>query len=259
MVHFEAASRAIACIFFSMNHPGKLPTDIEPASNPIQRLRIIGLIMGYVVLVLVAWITGSDVLSAICVVLLVSAILSAQLRKHSPTAWFAWLAVVIGVLILTVSGHGRIALDLVPLVFNLGLAILFGRSLTGGRSPLIARAIVAIEGAERLQLPRVETYARLLTLAWTVIFAIQVVIFILLLAWWLPTLPVDSNVHRWAMIWLHVGGYSLPAFFMLVEFMFRRWYLRHIPHASPALFIRQLAENWPKLLRDTDLGAQRRS
>lgn len=242
-----------------MNRPDKTPSDIEPVPRSPQRMGVIGLIAGYIVLVLIAWITRSDALSAICVVLLVSAVLFTHLRKHSRAAWVVWLVLVGGVLALTVGGQGRFALDLVPLAINLGLAVLFGWSLTDGHTPLIARAIVAIEGEDRLALPRVESYARALTLAWTAVFAIQVVLFVILLAWWLPHLAVDSSAYRWAMGWLHVGGYALPAVFMLAEYLFRRWYLRHIPHVPPAQFMRQLVENWPKLLRDTELRVQRRS
>ncbi|HET9033277.1 MAG TPA: hypothetical protein VFN25_10260 [Dokdonella sp.] len=258
MLHFHPAHRAIACLILRMNRPESNPSDIETVTNPRQRLRVIALIVGYVALVLIAWLTRSDALSAICVVLLVSAVLSPQLRRRTPAAWLAWLAIVGGVLALSFNGQGRVALDLVPLAINLGLAVLFGWSLSGGHTPLIARAIIAIDGIERLSLPRVQAYARTLTCAWAVVFAIQVVMFVLLIVWWLPAFPIDSSAHRWAMIWLHVGGYALPAVFMLLEYVFRRWYLRHMPHAPPLQFLRQLVQNWPQLLRDTHLHTQRR-
>lgn len=259
MLHFRSVPWAIACPILCMNRPENIPSDIEPAISALPRLRAIGLIVGYFVLVAAAWITRNDALSASCVVLLISAVLYPRLRRNSRGAWAVWAVLVGAVLALTLGGHGRVALDLVPLAINLGLALFFGWSLTGGHTPLIARAIIAIEGVERLSLPRVESYARTLTAAWTLIFAIQVVLFVLLMAWWLPQLPVDSSAYRWAMTWLHVGGYALPAVFMLVEYLFRRWYLRHIPHVPPAQFVSQLVQNWPQLLRDTDLHAQRRS
>lgn len=259
MLHFRPAPRAIACHDLRMNRPENLPSDIEPPSSIAARIRVAGLIVGYIAIVLIAWITRSDVLSAICVVLLISAVLLPQLRRNSRGAWSIWLLLVAGVLALTLNGQGRIALDLVPLAINLGLAILFGWSLTGGHTPLIARAIIAIEGIERLRLPKVEPYARALTFAWAGVFAIQVLVFLLLMAWVLPNLTMESSAYRWAMTWLHVGGYALPGLFMLIEYLFRRWYLRHIPHVPPALFVRQLVQNWPQLLRDSEPHASRRS
>lgn len=229
----------------------------EVAPSSLRRASVIGLIVGYVALVLIAWLTGSDALSALCVVVLVSALLAPALRRNSRGAWIAWVVIVGGVVLLTFNGYGRTALDLVPLAVNLGLAILFGLSLTGGHTPLIARAIIAIEGAERLSLPRVEIYARMLTLAWALLFAIQVALFVLLMLWWVPQLATDSVAHRWAKTWLHVGGYLLPGVFMVIEYAFRRWYLRHIPHVPPRQFFQQLLRNWPQLLRDSDLRAPR--
>ncbi len=223
----------------------------------MRRWRLIAVLAGYLILVAISWWSGNDVLSAICVVLLVSMLLAAPLRARSRAAWLGWMLVVGAVVVLTFMGHGRLALDLVPVAINLGLAALFGLTLTAAHTPLIARAIIAIDGRERLDQPRVAGYARSLTLAWAVLFALQSVAFLLLLFVWLPGLPVDSHAHVWATTWLHVGGYLLPVVFMLFEYAVRRWYLRHVPHVPPAQFVYQLARNWPQLLRDTDLRAPR--
>ena len=53
-----------------------------------------------------------------------------------------------------------------------------------------------------------------------------------------------------ASAYLFLGGWCVPALFMLGEYAFRRWYLRDLPHDSPQRFMRRLAQNWPRLLRD---------
>jgi hypothetical protein len=58
--------------------------------------------------------------------------------------------------------------------------------------------------------------------------------------------------HPWIQTWLHVGGYLLPAVFMLAEYAFRRWYLRHLPHVAPQVFLERLLRNWHQLLRDAE-------
>jgi hypothetical protein len=257
MLHFRPVPGGDCLTYPSMKRPDNSSSDSDTGSSMVQRIRVASIIAGYAALVLAAWYTGNDALSALCVVLLISAVLAPSLRRFSRAAWAAWILLVGSVVALTFSGHGRTALDLVPLAINLGLAYLFGISLTGTHTPLISRAIIAIEGAERLALPRVAGYARMLTLAWTVVFLVQVLLFVVLMFWWLPRLAIDSPAHAWAMTWLHVGGYLLPAAFMVIEYAFRRWYLRHLPHVPAREFAQQLIRNWPQLLRDSDLRAQR--
>ena len=218
----------------------------------MSQLRIVALALGYVALVATAWITGDDLLSAVCVVLLVSAVLAPRLGRHARGPWILWLALVGGVVAMTLAGHGRTSLDLVPLAVNLALAALFGHTLLGTRTPLIARAIVAIEGAEHLALPKVAGYARALTAAWTALFLIQALLFAILLGGWLPGTDGSDPMHGWALSYLHVGGLLVPALFMLAEYAFRRWYLRHVPHMPPQQFFRRLMQNWPQLLHDRE-------
>jgi uncharacterized membrane protein len=218
----------------------------------VQRLRLTALVVAYASLVLIAWFTGNDLLSALCVVVLVSVVLAPGLRAGTRSAWLAWLIVVGATVGLSALGHGRIAIDLLPLAINLGLGALFAHSLRVPHTPLIARAIIAIEGRERLALPRVAGYARGLTLAWALIFLGQAALFLFLLAGWLRMSPTEQAAHPGMQTWLHVGGYLLPAAFMLAEYAFRRWYLRHLPHMAPQVFLERLLRNWHQLLRDAE-------
>lgn len=252
MVHFRPVSRATTA---HVNHPAPIPTRAEAAPTLAQRLRVVGLVAGYAALLLVAWLTGNDALSAICVVIPVSVVLAPRLRAQSARAWLLWVVLVGGVVAMTAGGHARTALDLVPLAINLALGALFASSLGPARTPLIARAIIAIEGREHLGLPRVAGYARALTAAWAGLFLVQSVLFIGVLGWWLPGVAGDDPAHAWLVAWLHAGGFLLPALFMLAEYGFRRWYLRHVPHLPAQLFLRRLVRNWPQLLRDGEATA----
>lgn len=214
---------------------------------------MIFLVAVYLVVVLAAWSSGNDPLVAFCVFALVTAVLTHGLLARKMWAWLTWIGLSAGLLALTLYGHGRLALDLLAVAINLALAILFGSSLRNGRIPLIARAILAIEGRERLAIPRVATYARKLTAAWTGLFLIQAVIFCIMLAWWLPRIAADEQLHRWGMTYLHLGGLLLPAIFMALEIGFRRWHLRDIPHLSLPVFMHRLLHNWPGLLRDASV------
>ena len=165
----------------------------EPnASTWPAGLRIRAAILGYIILLLITWLTASDVLAAVCLVLLISVVLLPGLEARRLSAWLTWIALVVAVAVLTRAGQAHLVLDLVPIVVNLGLAALFAHSLRAPHTPMIARAIIAIEGVERLRLPGIAVYARWLTLAWTLIFCAQLVLFIALQFWWLPTLPAES-------------------------------------------------------------------
>ena len=73
-----------------------------------------------------------------------------------------------------------------------------------------------------------------------------------LLGGWLPGTDGSDPMHGWALSYLHVGGLLVPALFMLAEYAFRRWYLRHVPHMPPQQFFRRLMQNWPQLLHDRE-------
>jgi len=230
----------------------------EPDASPWPAgLRIRAAILGYIILLLITWLTASDVLAAVCLVVLISVVLLSGLEARRPSAWLGWIALVVAVGALTRAGHAHLVLDLVPIAVNLGLALLFAHSLRTPHTPMIARAIIAIEGVERLRLPGIAVYARRLTLAWTLIFCAQGVLFIAVQFWLLPTLPMESSARAWAVGWQHVGGYLLPILFMICEYTFRRWHFRKLPHASAQQFFRQLVRNWPQLLHDAASNRER--
>jgi magnesium-transporting ATPase (P-type) len=247
--------------FQRVNRPAQLHTRAETNPPvPAWRRALVALVIAlYLLLVLASWTTGSELLSAACVALLVTAVLAQPMLARKAWAWVTWLFIVSGVLVLTAYGHGRIAFDLIPVLINLALAILFGLTLRRNSRPLIARAICAIEGPQHLSLPRVAGYARALTIAWTCLFLIQAFLLVVMLVWWLPSVAANERLHFWGMNYLHIGGYLLPALFMGVEYAFRRWYLRHLPHVPLHVFLQKLVQNWHGLLRDSAQGTEGRS
>jgi len=220
-----------------------------PASSPAPGPGLPGglvavLVAIWVALVITALVSASGILSALCAALLLTLVLARHLWARRARAWAIWLVCMAAIGALTVSGHGRTLLDGMPVAINLGLAVLFGHTLFGDRVPLIARVIVAMEGRERLQLPGVAGYARGLTAAWAGLFLLQALLMLALI------LRGLGNAQAPAPGYLHLGGYFVPALFMVAEYAFRRWYLRHLPHDSPQRFLRRLVQNWPRLLHD---------
>ena len=214
-----------------------------------RRLALLLTLGLYLSLVVAALVTRNGWLSALCALLLGSALLAPRLLARQLWAWLAWLLLGSTLWVVARGGHGRLILDFLPVAINLALAVLFGHTLLGGRRPLIERAIVAIEGEAHLRLPRVASYARTLTWAWTLLFLGQALLLALLIG------SGASQHSTVAALWLHLGGYVLPATFMVAEYSFRRHYLSHVPQPPLWRFLQQLARNWHGLLHDASKPA----
>lgn len=230
------------------------PSTVPPGSR--SRL-VVGLLAAYGVLLVAAIASGNAWLDLLAAFALVTLLLSPGLRRGSAFAWGLWLLVGAALVALAAFGHGRLALDLMPIFVNLALCTLFARTLAHGREPLIASVIAALEGRERLALPRVAGYARGLTLAWAVLFGAQAALLAWLVACAVPAgalaafglpspFPLHGDAWRW---YLHLGSYALVLVFLVGEYAFRRWRLRHIPHASLPRFVGRLVRRWPRLVR----------
>lgn len=229
------------------------------ASFPIviRRHAFGALVLLYVALLLAAFATGNAHFDAAAAVVLVSLLLSPGLRRRSPLALLLWLAIGAGFVALAAKGHGRVALDLLPTCVNAALCLLFARTLAAGSEPLIARVVSVLEGPERIALPRVAAYARALTRVWAIAFGVQAVLLAVIALCSVPDgllaalgrpspLPLQGTGWRW---YLHVGSYAGTLLLLVVEYGFRRCWLRDLPHASLPVFVGRLARRWPALVR----------
>ena len=226
-----------------------------PTAAPSARA-LVGALFAVAVLFVAAHVSANNWLNEAALFALVSLLLQSGLRRRKPLAWSAWLACAAALVALGNRGNGHLALDILPAVLNAAFCVVFASTLVRGSTPLIARLIEAIEGSARLALPRVAGYARALTWAWALLLGVQAVVLA-----WLAMRDIGVMAHnslsaswRW---YLHLGGFALVPAFLILEYAFRRWWLRHIPHASLAQFLIQLARNWPLLMRRVALDATR--
>jgi hypothetical protein len=131
--------------------------------------------------------------------------------------------------------------DTLPALIAAFVAFLFARTLLPHRTPLIARAIVAIDGPEWLARPHVAHYARRLTITWAVYQTL------------LAALAVAA---MFPIAWLpgpRVFGLILPvavAALFIAEFTMRPVLLPDVPRHSLLSFARRLILAWPTLLDD---------
>lgn len=229
-------------------------------SPPTQRppYLALALLALYPLLLLLAHTLQRSWISALAAVDLISLLLLGGLRQGNRLAWIAWIAAVAGTLALLERCQAEIAVLLLPVVINAGMAWFFGRTLLPGRRPLVARAILAFEGEQRLAQPGVSRYARGLTWAWTVLLAAQALAMLACAAGATPNgifarlgLPAPFTVPEQRANWyLHLGGFVVIGLFSVVEFAWRHWHLRHLPHDSPRRYFGKVVRNWRRVLHD---------
>lgn len=229
---------------------------------PRSRL-VAGLLVAYVMLLVAAIASGSTGCDLLAASVLTTLLFLPGLRRRSTVAWAAWLCALGVLATLAARGHARAALDLMPVFVNAALCLLFAHTLARGREPLIARVIGVLEGRERLVLPGVAAYARGLTWAWSLLFGAQMLWLAAIVACAVPdgvlpalgmAPPFELRGAGWRW-YLHFGSYLSVLVLLVGEYAWRRWHLRHIPHAPLPLFVGRLARRWPALVRGFAEGA----
>jgi uncharacterized membrane protein len=216
------------------------------------------LLLLYPLLLLLAYALQRSWISALAAVDLVSLLLLGGLRSGNRLAWIAWVSAIAGTLWLLQRRQAEIVLLLVPVFINAGMAWFFGRTLLPGRRPLVARAILAFEGEQRLAQPGVRRYARSLTWAWTLLLGTQSLVMLACAAGATPNgvfsrlgLPAPFAVPEyWANWYLHLGGFVVIGLFSVAEFGWRHWHLRHLPHDTPRRYFGKVVQNWRRVLHD---------
>lgn len=230
------------------------------SSAPTLRLQHLALLLllAYPLLLLAALWLQRSWLSAAAALDLISLLLLGGLARGHGLAWASWLVAVLGTVLLVRHDQAEIVLLLVPVCINAGMAWFFGKTLRAGQQPLVARAILAFEGPQRLALPGVAGYARGLTWAWTLLLGGQALLMLICATAAQPggifdrlgsgaAWPVPAY---WANWYLHLGGFVVIGVFSVAEFAWRNWYLRHLPHDHPRAYFAKVVQNWRHVLHD---------
>lgn len=166
-------------------------------------------------------------------------------------AWGAWA--------LYDAGHAALPLLLVPVVFVVGIAWIFARTLRAGRTPLITRIVIGIEGDgdPAALAPDLLRYTRGLTAAWAGVLlgmaganltlAMLASPAGLLESVGVPSpLPISQQQWSW---WANLLNYSVIGGFFIIEFAIRK---RRFPGRYKGFvdFLRKLAGLGPMFWRD---------
>ncbi len=237
-------------------------TSSSPPAESATRRYVLPLLLVYPLLAIAGAVTHRQIFPLAALLLLLTAVMLPRLQTRRVGPWLVWLGVLAGLLLLSLYGFAGLLLETVPVLINALLACWFGSTL-GTSEPLVARFIVAIEGADRLSQPGVARYARQLTWFWTLLLALQAVVLAILLlcaehSGLLARFGIVSPLlvsDRWATAWLHVGGYVLLGAAFLLEYGYRRWRLRHLSHPGLHDMLLKLALHWPQLVHGNRTAA----
>lgn len=120
-------------------------------------------------------------------------------------------------------------LAILPLLFDGLLAGIFARTLLPGRTPLITRLAALARGGDMP--PEVVRYTRRVTQLWALVFSGSALAIGLVLAGVLP------QAAAYAIALGHGPGCLA---LLLLEYGFRRWHLRKLPHPGLLEFLRFL-------------------
>lgn len=141
--------------------------------------------------------------------------------------------------------HGEVAVRLLligyPVLFYLALSWVFASTLRSGREPLIS----TIARIERGRLtPEVALYTRRLTVIWALIFA-GLAVETLVLARLAP-------IEVWS-LFVNVLNDVFVVLFFALEYAYRRYRFRHLPHPGPIELVCKVARNWSTARRSETL------
>jgi uncharacterized membrane protein len=160
--------------------------------------------------------------------------------------WLPWL-VILALTALAWRSHSLLLHVALPIIVTAAIGFAFAHSLGRGRTPLIARAIARIDGAQWLADAAIARYARRLTWIWAIhLFMLAAILATATALTYFadavgPRLPSPARL----------GAIGVPlaiAALLLGEFYLRPVLLPQAPRHGLYAFLRGLIVNWPQLL-----------
>ncbi len=157
--------------------------------------------------------------AALALLAALAAFLGASFFVRHAVRWL--LPPLAGAAVFLASPPAHALLYVPPVLINLCLCWVFGRTLVRGRTPLIARFAMLEQGALTAELAR---YTRVLTWLWTLLFAGAAIAS--------TALALSGERDAWS-FFTNFLNYALVAALFLGEFAYRRVRYRAYRHASP--------------------------
>jgi uncharacterized membrane protein len=197
--------------------------------------------------------SGALALAAAAVLLVL--VLAPALRRLDPAAWLSLLAAGSVLAWLFLSDRALLPLYAVPVLLNLLVAWLFGRSLRAGATPLVERIARLLHGAPLA--PDLLRYTRRVTLGWTVLLVLLALVNavlallavpdgVLVMAGIAPPLAVPRTA--WS-LFANLLNYLILALAFAGEFLWRRHRFPEHAQGGLAAFAASVARLGPGFWR----------
>jgi uncharacterized membrane protein len=231
-----------------------VPRLVTPGSR-LKRL-VIGLAVGYPLLVHAAVVTRSQALTAACLGWLALLVLLPALVRGNPAAWLAAAGAVVTVALILRGSWIWLPLYAPSILADFFIAWVFGHTLFAGRVPLIERLARLVHPPDAPLDPAVVPYARRLTLCWAVLLALLGVVSlflalyaepdgILLLLGRRPAVVIPQRA--WS-LYANFLEYLIVGVFFVAEYAYRRRRFPDQPFASFFDFVRRMIAVAPAAL-----------
>lgn len=198
----------------------------------------------------------STALTVTAIGVLCGAVLVPSLWRGRAGAWLTVPLIALGLWWLAHVQGNAVSLYAPPVLIPGFLAWVFGYTLGGGRTPLIAQMVTLIHPpGDRID-DSVWPYARRLTLAWTLLLAVIALINLLLAALLSPgglllaagiEPPIAVTHDQWS-LFANLLGYLLIAAFFVCEYAYRRRRFPQQPYRNFFDFLRRTIAASPQLL-----------
>lgn len=214
------------------------------------------LFVAYIVLTHAAVVTGHDRLAVGSLLALVIAILLPLARRGGVWA-YATLVVASAVVLLLPPGNWTVwLLFLPPVLINLALAWLFGRSLFTGNVALVERFVRMMHHPDDVLDPEVFAYARAVTKCWTALFCFNAAVCALLALTAYPggmldlaglRSPIEVPTIAWT-LYSDFGCYAVALLLFVVEYQVRKRRFPWQPYSGFFDFLRKAGAVAPAIL-----------
>jgi len=198
-------------------------------------------------------------LTVVAMALLTGALLVPSLIRGRLGAWLALPVAVTCLYLLSRWRSDLLPLFAPPVLVPAFFAWVFGHTLAGRQTPLIAQLVRLLHAPGDAIDAAVWPYARRLTLAWALLLAALATINLLLAALVVPdgllaaagvTPPLAVSMEVWS-LFANLLGYLLVAAFFLVEYAYRRRRFPQQPYRNFFDFLARTIAASPRLLKPT--------
>jgi hypothetical protein len=163
-----------------------------------------------------------------------------------PALRLATACIAVGMLAILLIGGIGWALQTLPVFIALWIGWLFARSLMAPHTPLIARAMAAIDGREMLADPAATAYARGVTRLWAGAMIAFALFAALCVAHVHGAFPLNLPSPQFCAVALP----AVSAFLFVGEFALRHRLLPQAPRHTLWRFVRDMVHIWPELIGD---------